>query len=132
VLTKYYSVDEIRDIKRDGGKADMETVFKVSLATFNRRSYLRNLRISVNGMPIPVSAGSKAVCSRLVVEVVGSNPAEGMNVSLLCLYVVLSCVGRGLCDGLITRPEESYRVCDHRNPERGCVPSWERQENERM
>jgi hypothetical protein len=28
-----------------------------------------------------------------------------------CLYVVLSCVGRGLCDGLITRPEESYRVC---------------------
>jgi hypothetical protein len=36
---------------------------------------------------------------------------------------VLSCVGRGLCDGLITRPEESYHVsdcvCDHRNPERG-------------
>jgi hypothetical protein len=26
----------------------------------------------------------------------------------LCLYVALSCVGRGLCDGLITRPEESY------------------------
>jgi hypothetical protein len=42
---------------------------------------------------------------------------------LLCLYVMLSCVGRGLCDGLITRSEESYRVancmCDHRNPERG-------------
>jgi hypothetical protein len=33
-----------------------------------------------------------------------------MHVSLLCLYVVLSCAGRGLCDGLITRPEESYRV----------------------
>jgi hypothetical protein len=32
-----------------------------------------------------------------------------MDVCLLCLYVVLSCVGRGLCDGLITRPEESYR-----------------------
>jgi hypothetical protein len=29
----------------------------------------------------------------------------------LCFYVVLSCVGRGLCDGLITRPEESYRMC---------------------
>jgi hypothetical protein len=28
----------------------------------------------------------------------------------MCLYVVLSCVGRGLCDGLITHPEESYRV----------------------
>jgi hypothetical protein len=44
---------------------------------------------------------------------------------LLCLYVVLSCVGRGLCNGLITRPEESYRVSncmhDHTNPERGPV-----------
>jgi hypothetical protein len=37
-------------------------------------------------------------------------PARGMDVCLLCFYVVLSCVGRGLCDGLITRPEESYRV----------------------
>jgi hypothetical protein len=27
-----------------------------------------------------------------------------------CLSLVLSCVGRGLCDGLITRPEEFYRV----------------------
>jgi hypothetical protein len=26
------------------------------------------------------------------------------------LYVVLFCVGRSLCDGLITHPEESYRV----------------------
>jgi hypothetical protein len=43
----------------------------------------------------------------------------------VCLYVVLSRVGRGLCDGLITRPEESYRVsncmCDHRNPLRGLM-----------
>jgi hypothetical protein len=50
---------------------------------------------------------------------VGSNSAEAMDVCLLCLCLVLSCVGRGLCDGLITRPEESYRasncVCDHRN-----------------
>jgi hypothetical protein len=28
----------------------------------------------------------------------------------MCFYVVLSCVGRGFCDGLITHPEESYRV----------------------
>jgi hypothetical protein len=34
-----------------------------------------------------------------------------MDVCVLCLYVVVSCVGRGLCDELITRPEESYRVC---------------------
>jgi hypothetical protein len=33
-----------------------------------------------------------------------------MDVCFLCLYVVLYCVGKGLCDGLITRPEESYRV----------------------
>jgi hypothetical protein len=42
--------------------------------------------------------------------VAGSNPAQGMDVCPLCLYGVLSCVGRGLCVGLITRPEESYRV----------------------
>jgi hypothetical protein len=40
----------------------------------------------------------------------GFESAEGMDVCLLCLYVVLSCVGRGLCDGLITRSEE-YAVC---------------------
>jgi hypothetical protein len=50
----------------------------------------------------------RAVCGRLVAGVAGSNPAKGMDVCVLCLYVVLSCVGRGLCDGLITRPEESY------------------------
>jgi hypothetical protein len=41
------------------------------------------------------------------------------------MFDVLSCVGRGHCDGLITRPEESYHVsncmCDHGNPERGSV-----------
>jgi hypothetical protein len=75
-------------------------------------------------MPIPDAARSKAyVCGRLVAGIAGSNPARDMDICLLCLYVVLSCVGRGLCDGLITRPEESYRVSncmyDHRNPERG-------------
>jgi hypothetical protein len=44
-----------------------------------------------------------------VAGVAGSNSAPGVDVCLLCLYVV-SCIGRGLCDGLITRPEESYRV----------------------
>jgi hypothetical protein len=47
---------------------------------------------------------------RVVVEIAASNPAWGMDVCLLCLYVVLSCVDRDLCYGLITRPEESYRV----------------------
>jgi hypothetical protein len=53
----------------------------------------------------------------------GFESLSDMDVCLLCLYVVLSCIGRGLCDGLITRPEESYSVsdcmCDHRNPESG-------------
>jgi hypothetical protein len=62
-----------------------------------------------------VAARSKTlVCGRLVAGIAVSNPAEGMDVCLLCLYVVLSCVGRGLYDGLITCPEEPYRVynCD--------------------
>jgi hypothetical protein len=42
---------------------------------------------------------------------------------MLCVYVVLSCVGRGLYDGLITRLEESYRmrqlyVCDQETAKR--------------
>jgi hypothetical protein len=54
--------------------------------------------------------------------VCGFESRWGMDVWLLCLYVVLTCVGRGLCDGLITRPEESYRVSVcvwSSNPERG-------------
>jgi hypothetical protein len=43
-------------------------------------------------------------CGCLMVRIAGSNPAEGV-----CLYVVL-CVCRGLCDRLITRPEESYHA----------------------
>jgi hypothetical protein len=58
-----------------------------------------------------------------------------MDVCLLCLYVVLSCVGRGLCDGLITRPEEFYRVSCicviTETPKNGpYVPSWEPKEND--
>jgi hypothetical protein len=49
-------------------------------------------------------------------------------VCLLCLYVVLSCVGRGFCDGLITCPEESCRVFKSlwlRNLKRGFQgPIW--------
>jgi hypothetical protein len=59
----------------------------------------------------------------------GSRVRIPLGAWMLCLYVVLSCVGTGLCDGLITRPEKSYRVskymCDHRNPERALCSSWE-------
>ena len=63
---------------------------------------------------MPVAARSKALfCGRSPAEIVDSNPTGGTDV---CFE---SCVlsGRGLCDELITRPEESYRlrcvvVCD--------------------
>jgi hypothetical protein len=56
-----------------------------------------------------VDPSGRAVCGRLVAGIACSNPGLGVDVCLLCLYVVF-CVSRGLCDGLITRPEESYRV----------------------
>jgi hypothetical protein len=33
-----------------------------------------------------------------------------MDVMFLCLHVVLSCVGRSLCEGLIILAKESYHV----------------------
>ena len=44
-------------------------------------------------------------CGRSPAEIVDSNPAARMD--------FVSCVlsGRGLCFGLITRPEDSYRMC---------------------
>jgi hypothetical protein len=54
-----------------------------------------------------VAARSKAwVCGRSLAGIAASNPTGVMKVSFECC--VLS--GRGLCVGLITRPEESYRV----------------------
>jgi hypothetical protein len=65
------------------------------------------------GWPVPVTMQSKAlVFGRLPAEFVGLDRTGGMDVCCECC--VLS--GRGLCDGLITHPEESYRlwhvVCD--------------------
>jgi hypothetical protein len=60
----------------------------------------------VTSLPAPVAARSMAsVYGRSPTAIEGSNPTGGMDVCLLC---VLS--GTGLCDGLITRPEESYRL----------------------
>jgi hypothetical protein len=59
-------------------------------------------------VPIPVSAGSEAwICCRSLPGIAGSNPAGGKDVCLLWVFVLS---GRGLCIGLIIRPEESYRV----------------------
>ena len=55
-------------------------------------------------MPIPVAARSKAwVCGRSLAGITGSNPA-GAWMCGCCECCVL--LGRGLCVGLITRPEE--------------------------
>jgi len=57
-------------------------------------------------MPVPVAVRSKAqVCGSSPAEIVGSNTAGGHR---CCEYWLLS--GRGLCDELITRTEESYRL----------------------
>jgi hypothetical protein len=53
--------------------------------------------------PIPVAVRSKAwVCGCSLTGIVGPT-------SVSCECCVLA--GRGLCVGLITRPEESYRMC---------------------
>jgi len=57
-------------------------------------------------MPV-VLRSKKWACSRSLAGIADSNPARGMNVCCKCC--VLS--GRGICDGLISRPEESYRLC---------------------
>ena len=58
--------------------------------------------------PVPVAVRSKAwVCGHSPAEFVGSNPT-GAWMFVCCECCVLS--GRGLCDELITRPEESYRL----------------------
>jgi hypothetical protein len=62
-----------------------------------------------NYIPIPVTVRSRAwLCGRTISGNAGSNPANGSDVTSLQF---LSCVGSGLCDELITCPEESYRVC---------------------
>jgi len=69
----------------------------------------------MNKLPVPVYVRPKAkVCGRSPSEIVGLNPAEAW-MFVCCGRCVLS--GRGLCDELITRPEESYPlwcvvVCD--------------------
>ena len=57
--------------------------------------------------PVSVAVRSKAkVFGRSPAETVGSNPTGGIDVCCECR--VLS--GRGLCDGLITRLRDSYRL----------------------
>jgi hypothetical protein len=65
-------------------------------------------------MPIPVTARSEAsVCVPSLARIAGSNPAEGLDISLSlflsCESFVLS--GRDLRDGPIPGQEEFYLIC---------------------
>jgi hypothetical protein len=86
------------------------------LSAKNSNDVSAKLRMTRSLTPYEAVAGVEVhflmgyVCALAARSKAGSNPARGNDVCLLYLYVVLSCVGRGLCDGLITRPEESYHV----------------------
>ena len=74
-------------------------------------------------LPILVAARSKAwVCGRPLAWIAGSNPA-GAWMFVSCKCCLLS---GGLCIGLITRPEESYRYgvseCDREPSIGGAGP----------
>ena len=67
---------------------------------------LRRLMSYIYGAP-KISAGERPVAARLLRSWVRIPP--GTWIFVCCECRVLS--GRGLCDELITRPEESYRMC---------------------
>jgi len=60
----------------------------------------------------PPARSVALVCGRSTAEIVGSNPTGGMDVCCECCVLSV----RGLCDGPITRPEESNRL--------RCVVVW--------
>jgi hypothetical protein len=76
-----------------------------------RVSRLYGLLMTLHCLGVAVSL-SAPVAARpeawvLVAWTVGSNLARGMDV---CARLSVFCVGRGLCDGLIDRPKEPYRM----------------------
>ena len=54
------------------------------------------------GQSYELRGRSRWPCGRLIAEIVGSNPAGGMYVRLLCVLC---------CDELVILWKESYRVC---------------------
>ena len=70
-------------------------------------TYNRQISMSPVGFKPTISAGERPQAARLLRSWVRIPP--GAWIFVCCECRVLS--GRGLCDELITRPEESYRVC---------------------
>jgi hypothetical protein len=112
----------------------MSKCFKWRVLILPRPTYL--LEVSEKVWQIPVAARSKAYAfGRALAGIAGSNPTGGMGVCLL--YSVCVSSGRGLCDRLVTLPEESYRVwrvseCDleaskrrRPRPDLGCAAGRE-------
>jgi hypothetical protein len=91
--------------KRDCTNVTMQFQFSsVPPKTYQTQKYfIKELLVSL--LPVPVAARSKAwVSGRSLARSVVSNPTWRHG----WLLWVLS--GRGLCDGLITRPEDFYRL----------------------
>jgi len=64
--------------------------------------------LNITHAPISVAARSNALfCGRSLAGIAGWNPAGVMD---FCLRECCVLSGRGLCVGLIARPEETYRV----------------------
>jgi hypothetical protein len=72
------------------------------------RNSVLNMHMYIHTVPVPVAARSRrrSLAARLLRFRVRIPPGAWM--FDCCECCVLS--GRGLCDGLITRPEESYRL----------------------
>ena len=83
------------------GRSELQQNFYVYSSLFFLRCQLL--------WPIPVAERSKAWVSTIsLAGIAGLNPAGGAWMSSSWTCCVLS--GRGPCAGLITRPEESYRL----------------------
>ena len=93
------------------GQSLYDTTYQYLIRTSHRtrRDVMRQERRECSRQQtVPVAARSEAwVCGRSLAVFVGSNTTAG-SMDICCVCCVLS--GRGLCDGLITRPGNSYRL----------------------
>jgi hypothetical protein len=97
----YRGLKECRFCKRKKSKLSRDIYIPVTVAVLF-------VTVLIKGKAIPGAARCKASgFGRAPAGVVGVKPTESM-MCVCCECCVLP--GRGLCDALITRPEESYRV----------------------
>ena len=98
---------------------------------YGNTTIVRSNSTTIVRMVVPISMDfwSRAwICDRSLSVIAGLIPAEGN------LVFVVSCVGSGLCDELIFRPEDSCRlcvcvcvcliVCDSESYKKTACPIW--------